>query len=170
MRRSHDMQLSLKNTTHFIQQLKQTIGPNISILWSRSSMICCFHRKIMYVSCDLVWPENWWCLLLTHLVVLLYLLLFKHGFVESHMNELFPMLLVALHLQLCNQQYLKKARDSKTKFPFQQDNSKKWHSNNCEMLNKGNKCYVNVWLWCLHKETAGVCGSFCKNYVITADT
>ena len=38
----------------------------------------------------------------------------------------------------------KPPRHSKSKFPFQQDNNRKYGTNNCGLVNKGNICYVNA--------------------------
>ena len=38
---------------------------------------------------------------------------------------------------------------SNSKLPFQQDNNRKYGTNNCGLINKGNTCYVNASLQCL---------------------
>ena len=43
----------------------------------------------------------------------------------------------------------KPPRDSKSKLPFQQDNNRKYVTNNYGLVNKGNTCYVNASLQCL---------------------
>ena len=71
----------------------------------------------------------------------------------------------------------KPPRHSRSKLLYEQNNNRKYGTNNCGLVNKGKTCYVNVSLQCQilvqflcsHKLTTTVCCSFCKTHVFAAN-